>query len=161
MTTPTNTTAPGKTAPGVTIALTMLRVTIGFLFIAHGWQKFFEYTIAGTQGAFADMGVPAADIVAPIIATIELVGGACLILGLLTRPFAALLVADMLGALFLVHLSAGVFVGDGGYELVLALAAGAGAIAIAGAGPLSLDSALFGSRTHPVAKLLHPATSAA
>jgi putative oxidoreductase len=50
----------------------------------------------------------------------------------------------MLGALFLVHASAGVFVATGGYELVLLLAAGAAAIALAGAGRISADAALFG-----------------
>jgi uncharacterized membrane protein YphA (DoxX/SURF4 family) len=68
-------------------ALTVLRVIVGFIFAAHGWQKFTEFTIAGTQAAFGKMGVPAADIVAPIVATIELVGGIALIAGVLTRVF--------------------------------------------------------------------------
>ena len=85
---------------------------LGFLFAAHGWQKFNEFTIAGTQAAFAKMGVPAAEVAAPVVAILELVGGVALILGVLTRVFAALLALDMLGALFLVHASAGVFVGN-------------------------------------------------
>ena len=113
-----------------TSARTILRVIAGFLFAAHGWQKFNEFTIAGTQAAFTQMGVPAAQAVAPVVATLELVGGVALILGVLTRVFAALLALDMLGALFLVHASAGVFVATGGYELVLILAAAA-----AGRGP--------------------------
>ena len=108
-----------------TSARTILRVIAGFLFAAHGWQKFNEFTIAGTQAAFTQMGVPAAQAVAPVVATLELVGGVALILGVLTRVFAALLALDMLGALFLVHASAGVFVATGGYELVLILAAAA------------------------------------
>jgi putative oxidoreductase len=62
----------------------------------------------------------------------------------LTRVFAALLAVDMLGALFLVHASAGVFVTTGGYELVLILAAAALAVALVGAGRYSADRALFG-----------------
>ena len=108
-----------------TSARTILRVIAGFLFAAHGWQKFNEFTIAGTQAAFTQMGVPAAQAVAPVVATLELVGGVALILGVLTRVFAALLALDMLGALFMVHASAGVFVATGGYELVLILAAAA------------------------------------
>ena len=127
-----------------TTALTVLRVIAGFLFAAHGWQKFNEFTIAGTQASFAKMGVPAAELAAPAVATLELVGGIALILGVLTRVFAALLALNMLGAFFLVHASAGVFVGNGGYELVLLLAAGALAIALAGAGRFSADAALFG-----------------
>lgn len=127
-----------------TTALTVLRVIAGFLFAAHGWQKFNEFTIAGTQVAFTQMGVPGASAVAPVIATLELVGGIALIIGLLTRVFAALLAVDMLGALFLVHAPAGVFVANGGYELVLLFAGAALALALAGAGKISADSALFG-----------------
>ena len=127
-----------------TAARTILRIVTGFLFAAHGWQKFNEFTIAGTQASFAQMGVPAANLVAPVTATLELVGGVALILGVLTRVFAALLAVNMLGALFLVHASAGVFVATGGYELVLILAAAALAVALIGAGKVSVDKALFG-----------------
>lgn len=127
-----------------TSARTILRVITGFLFAAHGWQKFNEWTIAGTQAAFTQMGVPAAGLTAPVIATLELVGGAALIIGVLTRVFAVLLALDMLGALFLVHVSAGVFAATGGYELVLLLAGAALAVALVGAGKLSADRALFG-----------------
>jgi putative oxidoreductase len=127
-----------------TTAVTVLRVIAGFLFAAHGWQKFNEFTIAGTQASFAKMGVPAAELAAPVVATLELVGGIALILGVLTRIFAALLALDMLGALFLVHAPAGIFAATGGYELVLLLAAGALAIALTGAGKVSADQALFG-----------------
>lgn len=122
-----------------TAAQTTLRVVIGFLFAAHGWQKFFQYTLDGTAAAFGQMGVPAAGIVAPVVATLEIVGGIALILGVLTRIFAVLLTVNMLGALFMVHAPAGVFVEAGGFELVLALAAGAAAIALLGAGRLSVD----------------------
>ncbi|MEQ4519096.1 DoxX family protein [Pseudarthrobacter sp. B907] len=127
-----------------TTARTILRIVTGFLFAAHGWQKFNEFTIAGTQAAFAQMGVPAANLVAPVIATLELVGGVALILGVLTRVFAVLLAVDMLGALFLVHAPAGIFAAAGGYELVLILAAAALAVALVGAGKVSVDQALFG-----------------
>ncbi|MDD0859389.1 DoxX family protein [Arthrobacter alpinus] len=131
-----------------TAARTILRIVVGFLFAAHGWQKYNEFTIVGTQGAFAQMGVPAADVIAPIIATLELVGGIALILGLATRPFAALLLTlNMLGAIILVHASAGVFVEGGGYELVLLLGASALAVALVGPGKLSVDNALFGRST--------------
>ncbi|MDP9889274.1 MULTISPECIES: DoxX family protein [Micrococcaceae] len=126
-----------------TTALTALRIILGFLFAAHGWQKFTEWTIAGTQASFAKMGVPAADVMAPAVAVLELAGGIALILGVLTRVVAALLVLDMLGALFLVHAPAGIFAANGGYELVLLLATAAFALALTGAGRLSLDRLLF------------------
>lgn len=133
-----------------TSALTILRVITGFLFAAHGWQKFNEFTVAGTQAAFAQMGVPMAQLAAPAVAALELIGGVALIVGALTRVFATLLALSMLGALFLVHASAGIFVEAGGFELVLLLAGAALAVALGGAGRLSADRALFGRSTSPL-----------
>ncbi|MBE4716588.1 DoxX family protein [Pseudarthrobacter sp. AB1] len=132
------------TATQSTIARTVLRLALGVIFFAHGWQKIFEYTIPGTQAAFTQMGVPAAQLIAPAIGFLELVGGAAIILGVLARPVAALLALDMLGALFLVHAPAGIFADKGGYELVLVLAAAAAALALAGAGRFSIDAWVFG-----------------
>jgi len=136
-----------------TAALTALRLILGFLFAAHGWQKFNEWTIAGTQASFAKMGVPAAELMAPSIAFLELAGGVALILGILTRVVAALLVLDMLGALFLVHAPAGIFAANGGYELVLLLAAASFALALTGAGRFSIDRALFARSNSKLAAL--------
>lgn len=126
------------------LARAVLRLALGVVFFAHGWQKIFEYTIPGTQAAFSQMGVPAAQLVAPAIGFLELLGGAAIIVGVLVRPVAALLALNMLGALFLVHAPAGIFADKGGYELVLVLAAGAAALAIVGAGRFSIDALVFG-----------------
>lgn len=99
------------------------------------------------------MGIPAAEVVAPAVAVLELGGGIALILGVLTRVLAALLALDMAGALFLVHAPAGVFAADGGYELVLLLAAAAFALALTGAGRYSLDRAVFGRNNSKLAVL--------
>lgn len=136
-----------------TTAITALRIVLGFLFAAHGWQKFNEWTIAGTQAAFSQMGIPAAEVAAPVIAVLELAGGIALILGLLTRVVAALLALDMLGALFLVHAGAGVYADKGGYELVLLLGAAAFVLALTGAGRVSVDRALFGRSESKLAVL--------
>lgn len=144
---PTATTTPSRPPafPATTAGL-LLRLVFGALFTAHGAQKIFEWTIAGTQQAFGQMGIPLADLTAPVVAVLEFGGGIALVLGLLTRPIALLLAVDMLGALALVHLSAGLFVADGGYELVLALAGGSAALALVGPGRLSLDHLLFARR---------------
>ena len=136
-----------------TTAVTVLRVILGFLFAAHGWQKFNDWTIAGTQAAFTQMGVPAANISAPLVAGLELAGGIALILGVLTRVVAALLAVNMIGALVLVHASAGVFADKGGYELVLLLGAAALALALTGAGRVSVDRLLFGRKGSKLAVL--------
>lgn len=121
------------------VALLVARIALGVILIAHGWQKFSEWTIAGTQESFAGMGIPLPQVSAVFVAGAELVGGAALIIGLLT-PIAALvnLIAQV-GAIVLVHASAGVFVDDGGFELVLAIAAGLFVLLLAGGGRFSVD----------------------
>src|SRR5438105_1544551 len=106
-------------------ALLVLRVVLGVVFFAHGWQKFFQFTIPGTQGAFAKMHVTAAELAAPATASLELAGGALLVVGLLARVVAGLLALEMLGAVLLVHAGSGLFVDRGGMELALILAAAA------------------------------------
>ena len=128
------------------VGLTVLRVVLGITFLLHGWQKFSEWTIAGTQAAFAEMGVPLAELAAPAAAAVELVGGLLLVLGLGTRVVAALLALDMLGALVLVHLAAGFFAADGGVELVLLLGAASLLYALAGAGRWSVDHVVAAKR---------------
>ena len=126
-------------------ALAILRVVVGIVFMAHGYQKFFTMGIEGVAGWFASLGVPLPALAAPAIATLELAGGAALIAGLFARPIAFLLMCDVLTALFLVHLGNGFFA-PRGIELVMTLAAGALAIAVAGPGTLSADRALAARR---------------
>lgn len=139
----TNTTRPSAAA---SLGLLVLRVVVGAIFAAHGAQKVFEYTIPGTVGSFAEMGVPLAEIAAPVVAFLELIGGILLILGLLTRPLAILLAIDMAVALVLVHLSAGLWVSEGGYEFVAVLGAASLALALIGAGRFSIDGAFLRGR---------------
>ena len=131
---------PSSKSPILTdLSLLVARVSLGIILIAHGWQKFDEWTIAGTGDSFAGMGVPAPSVTAGVVTFAELVGGALLILGVLTPLVALLNVIGMLGALFLVHLEAGIFVDAGGYELVLAIFAGLIILTFRGAGRFSVD----------------------
>jgi putative oxidoreductase len=121
------------------IGLTVLRVVLGVVFIAHGAQKFGQGIPGVTQG-FAGMGVPFAEVAAPLVAGLELIGGALLVLGVATRVVAVLLAVDMVVAGALAHLASGFFSQDGGFEYVLVLAAGSLAIALTGAGRYSVDA---------------------
>lgn len=124
------------------LALLLARVALGIILIAHGWQKFNEWTLSGTAASFEDMGVPVPGVSSIVAASAELIGGALLLIGLVT-PFVALLnVVVQIGAFVIVHAGSGVFVDDGGFELVLAIAAGLLVIAVRGAGKFSVD-ALF------------------
>ena len=127
--------------------LTLLRTITGVTFAAHGAQKLFIYGFDGVGGAFAQMGVPFASVMGPLVGFVELFGGLALIAGLLTRLAGVGLTAVMLGAMFLVHLPAGFFLPNG-YEFVLMLAASATTLAITGAGRYSLD-ALLAKRQQP------------
>ena len=128
------------------IGIAIVRVVAGVILLAHGWQKVFVFGFGGVTGAFTQMGVPMPSITGPLIAVLELAGGAALILGLFTRLAALGLAADMLGAIFLVHLENGFFLPNG-IEFVLMLFAACTALVIAGAGALSIDEAIATRRT--------------
>ena len=96
------------------IVTVIARIGLGAIFIAHGWQKFNEWTVAGTAESFSQMGVPLPDLAAPFSTFVELIGGALLILGALTPLVGALLAANVIGALVIVHLTPVPFVDQGG-----------------------------------------------
>lgn len=125
-------------------ALLFARLALGVIFVAHGWQKFFQQGLEYTSGQFAGFGVPQPEVSAAIIAGVELIAGAALVLGLLTPLAGILLAIDMVGAFYFVHATNGVFVMQGGWELVVGLCAGVVLIAVVGAGRFSLDHALGG-----------------
>ena len=67
--------SPARTVPGLTdVALLVSRVAVGVVLLAHGLQKAFEFTPAGTAAAFDQMGVPAAGLVAWFTLLAEIVG---------------------------------------------------------------------------------------
>ena len=127
------------------LALAVIRIVAGVIFMAHGYQKFFIMGLDGVTGFFTQVGVPLPGIMAIVIASLELVGGLALLLGIFARFIAIPLAFDVLGALFMVHIKNGFFV-PMGIEFVMLLSAAAIAIAIGGAGALSLDSAMSGQR---------------
>jgi len=118
--------------------LAILRGVVGFTFFMHGWQKLFEIGIPGLTQMFGMMGVPMASVTGPLVGTLELVGGALLLVGLASRLAAILLAIDMLVAILLVHLPGGFFLPDG-VELVLLLFAGAVTVVLAGPGAFAVD----------------------
>ncbi len=123
------------------LAPLVLRVVLGGLFVYHGFDKF-SGGINGVLAMFDGWGVPASSVAAPLVAVIEIVGGAALIVGVGTRIAAAALGAVMIGALLFVKVDLGL-VSDGpmpGAELDLALLAGLVAIAVIGPGPFSVDA---------------------
>ena len=139
---------PAGKAPLLTdLVLLVSRVALGVILLAHGWQKLDEWTLAGTAGAFSEMGIPAPTAAATFATGVEIIGGIALIVGVLTPVVAVLNMLNLFGALLLVHAGNGVFVADNGFELVLALFAGLATIAVLGGGKFSTDGLLGRSAT--------------
>jgi putative oxidoreductase len=122
---------------GVTtsFAFVVLRVAIGIIFVAHGYQK-----IKGGVPKFGAMlqklAVPFPSVLAYVVAYTEFLGGLALILGFATPLASVLIAATMVVAIVKVKLSKGLL---GGYEFDLALLAAVIALALAGPGALSID----------------------
>jgi len=121
------------------VAATLVRVVVGVMFVMHVWGKF-NVGPAAIAANFGKSGLPMPDLFAYAAMFLESVGGACLIIGLFTRFFAAALAIEMGIALLFVHLPKGYAAGSGGYEYVLLIGVVLLAIAMRGGGPYSVDA---------------------
>jgi putative oxidoreductase len=124
------------------IAYTLVRIVIGIIFVMHVWGKFKVGAAAVAANVMAKNGLEPAIGFAYAAMFLESVGGACLIIGLFTRFFAAALAIEMLVAMFVVHWPKGFAVAQGGYEFVLLIGIVTFAIAIRGGGAYSVDRAI-------------------
>lgn len=126
------------------VANVVLRVPVGIILAAHGGQKLFAwfggFGLEGTGQWMESIGLAPGFVMALLAGSAEFFGGIALILGLLTRPAAALSAFTMVVAIFSVHGSNGLFMSNNGYEFALALLAATVALAIQGAGSFSLDA---------------------
>jgi putative oxidoreductase len=140
-----------RPAPVRDSALLVSRLLLGTIMFAHGYQKLMVDGIGRTTQGFEHMSIPVAILSASFVTVVEVVGGLLLIAGLLVAVVAALEGVVMLGAAVFVHLQHGIFVADGGWELVGAIGAGLVAVAVAGPGRWSLAQVLGARRVRPVA----------
>jgi|tagenome__1003787_1003787.scaffolds.fasta_scaffold20498053_2 putative oxidoreductase len=127
------------------LALLILRLVVGLLFVGHGAQKLFGiwggHGLAGTAGFFDAIGLRPGRMHAPAAGAAELGGGALIALGLLTPVGSALVIAVMVAAALTVHITNGLWATENGIELTLVYAATAFALAGVGPGAWSLDNA--------------------
>ena len=128
--------------------LTILRVVVGIVFIAHGAQKLFTFGLPAVVQMFGHMGIPAPSVLAPFVTLLEFVGGILLVVGLFTRWVALLIAIDMLVAILKVHLAGGFFL-PRGYEFALTLMAASIALALTGPGAPALDGIIRRRSMHP------------
>lgn len=78
-------------APAATV---LVRGLVGLVFLSEGIQKFILPAELGA-GRFVRIGIPAAKVMGPFIGVVEIVAGSLVLLGLLTRPAALILLADI------------------------------------------------------------------
>ena len=114
-------------------AATVLRVSSGVLFLAHGLLKVNVFTVAGTVGYFESLGLPG--FLAYLTIAAEIGGGLALILGVATRLVSLGLIPVLLGATWVHSGNGWLFSGEGGgWEFPLFWAVVQVAIALLGAG---------------------------
>jgi putative oxidoreductase len=132
-----------------------LRLPVGIIFMAHGAQKLFGwfggYGLEGTGQWMASIGLEPGYLMALLAGSGEFFGGLAILLGLLTRPAAAVLAFTMVVAIVTVHLGNGLFMSNNGYEFGLALLAASVALAVQGGGAWSVDRLLTAGRS-PLAR---------
>jgi putative oxidoreductase len=126
-------------------AAALLRVALGVVMVAHGWNHAFGGgKLAGTARWFASMGLRPPMMHALFSAVTELGAGAALLLGLLTSLQCGAVVGIMTVAFVTNHRKNGYFIfrpGEG-YEYVVTLAIVATALGVLGPGEWSFDHAV-------------------
>jgi putative oxidoreductase len=130
---------------GVSAGVLLLRIVVGVVMLAHGYNHvFLGGRIAGTGRWFASLGMRPGELHAWLASVTELVAGALLVVGFLTPLAAAGVVGVMLVAWIINHRKNGFFIfrpGEG-YEYVMTLCVCGIALGALGGGRYSIDHAL-------------------
>jgi putative oxidoreductase len=133
--------------PGTDFGLVLLRFAVGGVIFAHGVQHVFGLWggvgLPGLRTALVEFGFRSnVDILVWVTALTELVGGAAVVLGVLTPLAASGLLALMINAVLL-KAGNGFFIagppGAGAVELEVVLGMGAAALTLTGAGRIALE----------------------
>lgn len=113
----------------------VLRVGAGLLFMQHGVQKLF-----GLMGGFGGPGHTAPMMSRfGVAGVLEFFGGLLIVVGLFTRPVAAVLVLEMIVAFTTAHMPRGGWPVENLGELALLYALIFALLAVLGPGPFSVD----------------------
>lgn len=119
--------------------VTLLRVSLGIMLLAHGLMKVLVFTPAGTAQYFESIGFPA--VFAYLVIAGEIAGGVALIAGFLTRWAALAAVPILIGAT-LQHAASGWLFSNtgGGWEFPAFWTVALLAQALLGSGAFALDN---------------------
>jgi len=116
--------------------ITIVRLMMGVILLLAGLAKW-AGGIGGTIAFFTQLGIPLPQVMGPVIATGELVGGILLIVGFGTRAVGVWFVCEFLVTAFYVKLARGA--GWDAARLDLMLLAGSVMLIIGGAGRLAVQ----------------------
>ncbi len=119
----------------------LVRVSAGAILFTHGWPKLMAGAQAFAAGSLAKRGIEPALLLAYVVIFLETAGAILIILGLFTRPIAALLVVEF-AVIIWVHVPNGYAWTGRGYEYPLLWGLIFLAMVLRGGGPYSLDRKL-------------------
>jgi putative oxidoreductase len=119
----------------------LFRFAVGAMVIPHGYMKFMGGAEKVAPG-MARLGFEPAILFAYFIIFLEMIGGACVAVGLFTRVIAAALAIEFAVITFGVHLPLGWFVAQRGGEYPLMWGIFLFCVALRGGGNLSVDKAI-------------------
>jgi putative oxidoreductase len=131
----------------VPAAVILVRIMVGAVFLSEGIQKFLFAAEVGV-GRFAKLGIPAPDVVAPVVGVFEVACGLLVLLGLFTRVAVLPLIVIMLTAIVTTKIP--ILTNDGLWKMAheartdWSMLLGSLFLLIVGAGPWSIDAV----RTH-------------
>ena len=117
------------------IFLSLLRIIVGLLFLAHGTQKLFHFPPPDHR-----MGMHGLTPLMTVAAWLELVGGLLLVFGLFTRLVAFVVAGEMAVAYFMAHAPGSLYPIKNHGELAVVLCFVFLYLAVAGGGRLSVDT---------------------
>ncbi len=101
------------TAPPATL---LIRLIVGAVFLSEGIQKFL-FPAENGVGRFAKIGIPSPEFTAPLVGVVEIVCGALIIVGLVTRLAAIPLIINMIVAIVSTKIPILLGAGFGGFTL--------------------------------------------
>ncbi|MGH8751563.1 MAG: DoxX family protein [Burkholderiales bacterium] len=134
-----------KSVSGADYAATMLRVSLGIMYLAHAYLKIFVFTLPGAARFFESAGFPGWTVY-PVVSA-EVIGGVMLILGIQARWVALALIPILLGAVMTHWPNGWVFSAKGGgWEYPAFLIIMSSALALIGNGAFASQRTASASR---------------